>query len=149
MSNEERIHQVSTSQTKKIYPARAAIKGVAQGAQVGTEREECMGDVREALEGTRSRRAVRYAVQRQMFCLDCKGILHTKTALLCTYTKGQKHSLVCETCFRSLVDTLAMYGEGRRELMAKLVDGKGAELDYGSKALQKRTTAWVNEGHIA
>ena len=96
------------------------------------------------LAGTLSRQAVRYAVQRAIFCPDCRSILDTGKAIL--FTDTDTASVVCETCFRSLITlACAKYGEGRREILDAMLDSKGAELDYGSKALHKRTTKWVSE----
>jgi hypothetical protein len=105
-----------------------------------------MADLLEGLAGTLSRQAVRYAVQRAIFCPDCQHVLDTGNAILFTDTAKHKASVVCETCFRSLVDTqAAKHGIGRLGILVAMLDSKGAELDYGSKALHKRTTKWVSE----
>ena len=105
-----------------------------------------MADLLERLAGTLSRQAVRYAVQRAIFCPDCQHVLDTGKAILFTDTEKHKASVVCETCFRSLVDTAsAKYGKGRPWILDAMLDSKGADLDYGSKALHKRTTKWVSE----
>ena len=103
-----------------------------------------MADLLEGLAGTLSRQAVRYAVQRAIFCPDCQHVLDTGKAIL--FTDTAMASVVCETCFRSLVDTAsAKYGKGRPWILDAMLDSKDAELDYGSKALHKRTTKWVSE----
>ena len=105
-----------------------------------------MADLLEGLAGTLSRQAVRYAVQRAIFCPDCRSILDTGKAILFTDTAKHKASVVCETCFRSLITlACAKYGMGRRWIFDCVIDSKGAELDYGSKALHKRTAKWVSE----
>jgi len=82
-----------------------------------------------------SRGAVRYAVQRAIFCPTCGSILDTRSAILAT--SPTRAGVSCLQCFTALIKAYASRYTCTPYQALETIESN-ATLDYGSVALRNK-----------